>query len=415
MTRSLSAVESLLAARLGLDVSSLSPDATQRAVDRRSLALGLDGPARYLGRLLDDPSEWVALVEEVVVPETWLFRDGGPFDELASFVRSRAGSSSARSIRILSLPCASGEEAWSVAAVLAGTGVSPREATVDAVDVSPRLVEAARRGVYGPGAIRGAEALPLSDAFRPVDGGLEVLPALRPYVRFHVGNALEFEAAPPLPSYDVVFCRNLLIYLTPEARRRVTSRVDRMLRPGGLLVLGHAEAFSTFFPCYAPVPRPRSFAARKPPAESENARPPVQARLAPKPVSVPAASGSRAAAEKSHGRHRPHPQAAPVGRELLVQARQLASAGERASVERLCAEALAADPVSVEAYLLLAETALAAGDERRAEAAFDKVLYLEPRHEGALLHLARLRERAGDGDAAGRLRGRAVRAARAVP
>jgi chemotaxis protein methyltransferase WspC len=182
VTRSLSAVESLLAARLGLDVSSLSPDATKRAVERRSLALGLDGPARYLGRLLDDPSEWVALVEEVVVPETWLFRDAGPFDELAAFVRSRAGSPSARSIRILSLPCASGEEAWSVATILAETGVSPREATVDAVDVSPRLVEAARRGIYGSGAIRDPEALP----GRGVPSGgrrLEIRPALRPYVR----------------------------------------------------------------------------------------------------------------------------------------------------------------------------------------------------------------------------------------
>ncbi|MBK8595262.1 MAG: protein-glutamate O-methyltransferase CheR [Holophagales bacterium] len=415
MTRSLSAVESLLAARLGLDVSSLSPDATKRAVERRSLALGLDGPARYLGRLLDDPSEWVALVEEVVVPETWLFRDGGPFDELAAFVRSRAGSPSARSIRILSLPCASGEEAWSVATILAETGVSPREATVDAVDVSPRLVEAARRGIYGSGAIRDLEALPRTEAFRPVEGGLEIRPALRPYVRFHVGNALEYEAPAPPPCYDVVFCRNLLIYLTPEARRRVTNRIDGMLRPGGLLVLGHAEAFSTFFPSYAPVPRPRSFAARKPEAVGEPARPRVPARPAQRPGSVPAASGSRPAAERNHGRHRPPPPAAPAGEELLVLARRLAGAGERASVERLCAEALAADPVSVEAYLLLAETALAAGDERRAEARFDRVLYLDPRHEGALLQLARLRERAGDGDAAGRLRGRAVRAARAIP
>ncbi|MBK9966976.1 MAG: methyltransferase domain-containing protein [Holophagales bacterium] len=307
MTRSLSAVESLLAARLGLDVSSLSPDATKRAVERRSLALGLDGPARYLGRLLDDPSEWVALVEEVVVPETWLFRDGGPFDELAAFVRSRAGSPSARSIRILSLPCASGEEAWSVATILAETGVSPREATVDAVDVSPRLVEAARRGIYGSGAIRDLEALPRTEAFRPVEGGLEIRPALRPYVRFHVGNALEYEAPVPLPCYDVVFCRNLLIYLTPEARRRVTNRIHGMLRPGGLLVLGHAEAFSTFFPSYAPVPRPRSFAARKPEAVGEPARPRVPARPAQRPGSVPAASGSRPAAERitaATGRHR---------------------------------------------------------------------------------------------------------------
>lgn len=412
MTRSLSAVESVLTARIGLDLASLAPEATKRAVDRRSLALGLDGPARYLGRLLEDPSEWVALVEEVVVPETWLFRDGGPFEELASFLASRERPSPARPLCVLSLPCASGEEAWSVAAVLADAGVSPREATVDAVDISPRLVETARRGVYGSGAIRGPEVRRFSGVFRPVDGGVEVPPVLRPFVRFVVANALEYEAPFPVPCYDVVFCRNLLIYLTPEARRRVTSRVDRMLRPGGLLVLGHAEAFSTFFPGYIPAARPRSFAARKPAAADGTARIPVRERRSSPPPSDPVPAAGDGAKDAGHGEP---PQPVLAGDELLARARRLAGAGDRVAVERLCAAALSADPASVEAHLLLAESALAAGEERRAEAAFDRVLYLDPRHEAALRQLASLRERAGDEDAASRLRARALRAARGAP
>lgn len=415
MTRSLSAVESILAARLGLDVESLSPDAVERAVGRRSLALGLDGPAHYLGRLLDDPSEWEALVEEVVVPETWFFRDGGPFDELAAHLGSRRAGAGGLPVRILSLPCASGEEAWSIAAVLSGAGFSPREATVDAVDVSPRLVETARRGIYGPGSLRAPEAAGRLGARPRPDGEMGVPPSLRPYVRFLVGNALEFEAGPPLPCYDAIFCRNLLIYLTPEARRRVTSLADGMLRPGGLMVLGHAEAFATFFPSYAPVDRPRAFAARKAAGEGDQVRVPEVEGRAPRPAA--AATRSRPGREHAAGRHDPGPRRlsppGPTGKELLAQARRFADAGERASVERLCAAALAADPASVEAHLLLAETALAAGQERRAEAALDRVLYLDPHHETALLRLARLRERAGDGESAGRLRGRARRASRA--
>lgn len=415
MTRSLSAVESILAARLGLDVESLSPDAVGRAVGRRSLALGLDGPAQYLGRLLDDPSEWEALVEEVVVPETWFFRDGGPFEELAAYLGSRRTGGGTHPVRILSLPCASGEEAWSIAAVLSGAGLSPREATVDAVDVSPRLVETARRGVYGPGSLRAPDAAGRLGAVHRPDGGTGVSPSLRPYVRFLVGNALEFEAEPPLPCYDAIFCRNLLIYLTPEARQRVTLLADGMLRPGGLMVLGHAEAFATFFPSYAPVERPRAFAARKSAGERDRARIPEGERRAPRPAAASALF--RPGKEHADERHVPGPRRlsppAPTAQELLAQARRFADAGERASVERLCAAALAADPGSVDAHLLLAETALADGQDRRAEAALDRVLYLDPHHESALLALARLRERAGDGEAAGRLRGRARRAARA--
>ncbi len=402
-------MESVLGARLGLDTAALSPGAVKRAVARRCLALGLDGPARYLGQLLRDASEWTALVEEVVVPETWLFRDVGPFEELAAHLRSGHGHGPGRPFRVLSLPCASGEEAWSIAAVLSEAGLSPLQATVDAVDVSPRLVETARRGVYGRSAFRGpAAGQPLErlGALLPGDGGLEVAPALRPYVRFLVGNALEYQAGPPLPCYDVIFCRNLLIYLTTEARRRVTFLADSMLRPGGLMVLGHAEAFSSFFPSYAPVDRPRAFAARKPGGESGRARQGGMARVPaaaapprPRPL-VPAA---------------PAAPAAPAGKDLLAEARRFAGAGERASVERLCAAALEEDPASLAAHLLLAETALAAGDDARAVSALGKVLYLDPRNESALLRLALLTDRAGDPEAAARLRNRARRAAGAAP
>lgn len=415
MTRSVDAVESVLAARLGLDAESLSPGAVERAVARRTQALDLDGPCRYLARLLEDGTEWPALVDEVVVPETWLFRDGGPFEELAAHVRSGRAPSADEPYRVLSMPCASGEEAWSAAAVLAEAGLSPREALVDAVDVSRRLVETARRGVYGAPSFRSPEAEVRLGARRLEDGRREVDASLRPYVRFHVENALEFEAGLPLPCYDAVFCRNLLIYLTPEARRRLTLRADRMLRPGGLMVLGHAEAFTTFFPGYVPSRRPRAFAAQKPADGVERGRVPAVVPRESRGGSTPRAStrsvGPRTPAAPGTVPLSSSPEA---GAALLVEARRLANAGERASVERLCVRALAADPASVDARLLLAETTLAAGDAPRAEAELERVLYLAPRNETALLLLARLRDRAGDREAAARLRGRARRAARAA-
>ncbi len=415
MSRSVDAVESVLAARLGLDAEALSPGAVERAVARRTQALDLDGRCRYLARLLEDASEWPALVDEVVVPETWLFRDDGPFEELAAHLRTGRAPSAEEPYRVLSMPCASGEEAWSVAAVLAEAGLSPREALVDAVDVSRRLVETARRGVYGSPSFRSPETEARLGARPLEDGRREVGAALRPYVRFHVENALEFEASPSLPCYDAVFCRNLLIYLTPEARRRLTQRADRLLRPGGLLVLGHAEAFTTFFPGYVPSRRPRAFAARKPDHGEERARVPAVARKEPRGTAALRPT-SRSANDRTPAAPRPvpAPPSPETGAGLLDEARRLAAAGEHASVERLCARALAADPASVDARLLLAETALGAGDARRAEVELERVLYLAPRNETALLLLARLRDRAGDREAAARLRGRAQRSARAV-
>ena len=288
MTALFEGVEQLVAVRLGLDVASLASGAVARAARRRGAALGLSDPSAYVARLLGDRAEWDAFVDEVVVPETWLFRDGAPFEELSSALRGRATGEPGRPLRLLSLPCASGEEAWSIAFVLAEAGLSPSQATVDAVDVSPRMIAAAREGVYGPPAFRGDAATARLASFRATEKGREIPPFVRPFVRFFVGNALDFPADRPLPCYDVVFCRNLLIYLTPEARRRVTARAHSLLRPGGLLVLGSAEAFSTFFPSYVPVERRGAFAARKP------VGPELASLSAPRPA--PPARAARTAA-----------------------------------------------------------------------------------------------------------------------
>ena len=148
-------VAELLAGRIGLDPASLAPGAVARAVRTRASACGCPAEEDYAARLARDPREWDELVEEVVVPETWFFRDTGAFEALSRFVA--AGGSPARPpgpLQVLSMPCATGEEAWSVAMVLAARGYGPGTALVEGVDVSRRSLAAAERGVYGSSSFR---------------------------------------------------------------------------------------------------------------------------------------------------------------------------------------------------------------------------------------------------------------------
>ena len=135
------AIEQTLARCIGLDVSTIGRPAVQRAARGRMTALGIDTPAAYAARLEADQQERDALVEEVVVAESWFFRDPQVFDFVARFALTLASLPGRLPVRILSAPCAGGEEPYSIAMALLEAGLVPGQFTIDAVDVSRAALE----------------------------------------------------------------------------------------------------------------------------------------------------------------------------------------------------------------------------------------------------------------------------------
>jgi chemotaxis protein methyltransferase WspC len=256
-------LQTLLGERIGLDLEAI-PHASV-LIRRRMARLGIEDERAYAARITDDPAEFEALVEEVAVPETWFFRDMEPFVFLQHLVLSDTWPGD-RILRVLSLPCASGEEPYSIAMALLEAGLRPGRFAVDAADLSLGALRRAREAVYEPASFREKKGS-FGAAFIRKDGTRFVVEApAREAVQFRQANALNCAPPPGAPNrYDIIFCRNLLIYLTPEARRRVLDRLDRQLEPGGWMFLGHAELPHVFLPAYEPSPHPRAFAARKPP------------------------------------------------------------------------------------------------------------------------------------------------------
>ncbi|MBX9579977.1 MAG: protein-glutamate O-methyltransferase CheR, partial [Gemmataceae bacterium] len=236
----LARVEAVLRRRIGLDPGSLGA-AFGRAVAGRMRAAGVASADAYAGLLTADAAEWAALVGELVVPETWFFRGGRPlFDHLAGWVRDRAGG---RVVRVLSAPCSTGEEPYSLAIALADAGVSARAVRLDAIDLSDDHLRRAAAGRYGGFSFRETGPDPRPQYFTAAgDGRWELAPGVRSMVRFRVGNAADEGFLAGEPPYDLILCRNLLIYLTDEARGRVLRHLDRLLAADGLLVTTAAEA-----------------------------------------------------------------------------------------------------------------------------------------------------------------------------
>jgi chemotaxis protein methyltransferase WspC len=421
------AVEVLLAERIGLDPETVGAGAIARALDARRSALGLKDRDTYLQLLSGSEDEQQELIEEVVIPESWFFRDEHPFAVLRTYVKASVTSP----LRVLSIPCACGEEPYSIAITLLELGLSPGHFQIDAVDISARHLALAERGIYRAHSFRGSDLSFRQRYFQPSAHAQSfTLDArVRATVRFHRGNLLDPHLLSGQPPYEVIFCRNLLIYLDAAARRCAMAALDRLLDRKGLVFVGHADRLSVEGSGFERWGEHASFALRRASASATAAKAPRRpltasgAGVAIDPALRQARPPSRAVPAQGALRPlppTPTPTAIPIpiphaslpesSATLLDEAAALADQGRHAEAAARCEAALARFGPSARAFYLLGLIRQAGGDLAEAESLLRKTIYLDPAHDEALLALALLAQRRGDQRAATGYRLRADRA-----
>jgi len=240
--------------------------AVERAIRERMEAIGQPDRKQYAYDLSHGatPGELAQLVELVVVPESWLFRDPRAFALAVEFVKVRLARG-ARLVRILSLPCAAGEEPYSMAMALSDAGVPLSSFVIDAVDISAACVARASRGVFGRNAFRAQDLSFRERYFTPLEGSDDswrIDAALQQRVRFSQGNILA-EAPTPSAAYDIIFCRNLLIYFDRPTTKAAAARLSALLADDGILMAGYAEVPAFTQNGFVPLPHRYAFALRK--------------------------------------------------------------------------------------------------------------------------------------------------------
>jgi two-component system, chemotaxis family, CheB/CheR fusion protein len=244
--------------RTGLDFSAYKRATIVRRLQRRMAAAGaatLPDYRRYLER---HPEELQRLVASFLIKVTEFFRD----PELFTYLRDRVLPglvSEARErgeLRIWSAGCATGEEAYTLAMLvsdLIGDNAEELQVRIFATDIASEAVEFARRGLYTQSALEGLPPDFAERHFTPADGAFEVRKQVRSLVVFgehDLGNRA------PFPRIDLVLCRNVLIYFTPDLQRRALQLFAFSLRHGGYLALGKAETVSPL-PEFFSVEEPR--------------------------------------------------------------------------------------------------------------------------------------------------------------
>lgn len=393
---SFAAIEQLLHQSMGLDAATVGASTIERAVADRMQACALATVDDYLSYLECSPLELQELTECVVVPETWFFRDEEAFAVLGRISAEWLLRHPASTMRALSVPCSTGEEPYSIAMTLHDAGLPRKQILVDAVDISARALARARRGVYGRNSFRSQNLAFREHHFKAVKEGYSVAEWLSQAVRFHQGNLVTAQFPFPVAPYDVIFCRNVLIYFDRPTQGAVMRTLSMMLGPQGVLFVGPAEAFLAGSCGFSLAGSAAGFAFTKcaakvvVPAVLPIARPRRASPLLPCP------------APKS-------PPSAKHDLSDISEARRLADEGRFPEAAACCERNLSLKP-SAEAYCLLGVIRDAAGERELATDCFRRAIYLQPDHSEALAHLAIAIERQGDHAGAQRLRGRAHRA-----
>ena len=237
------AVISHVKKQVGLNPETLGAAAVEAVVAARMRATGIADATAYAHRIAADARELQELIDALVVSETWFFRGADAIDLVAAHVRGLAAARTAgRPVRILSLACSTGEEPYSVVMALHRGGVPSTAFAMVAVDLSSRNLSFARAGLYGDFSFRQTGADSKALFFRPMAESWEIHSSIRESVTFRSGNLVDPRLLADETPFDVVFCRNVLIYFTPAARRLALANIERLLVPGGLLALGHAES-----------------------------------------------------------------------------------------------------------------------------------------------------------------------------
>lgn len=196
-----------------------------------------------------DEKELDAMLDVVAIHETYFFREKRQLKAFSDHIVPQLARLS-RSIRIWSAGCSTGEEAYTIAMLLAEQGLLGEDRSqVIASDLSNRVIESGLRGVYGASSFRTTEPHFKERYFAEAEHSLwRAGDALRSSIRFEQANLIGISsqtkegASPADGGFDVIFCRNVLMYFDEDAVKKTLKAIHSLLRGGGYLLLGHAES-----------------------------------------------------------------------------------------------------------------------------------------------------------------------------
>lgn len=266
-------VRDLVSKEAGLHYDRELKYLVERRVQRRMERLGLDNYGVYLSLVegSDDKGlgERRKLIGLLSTNETYFFREDFQLrafqDEIVPMFRDRKKHN--ERFRVWSAGCSSGEEAYTIAILLLESGAfDPSLIDIMGSDISDNMIVKAKGGLYTESSFRATPEHYLKKYFRAEGNKQRLVDKVRSMVKFDSTNLVDCGQAPHLRKLDVIFCRNVIIYFSQEAKLRVVEQFYDLLNPGGFLLLGHSESLMNVSSSFELVHLKNDLVYRKPEA-----------------------------------------------------------------------------------------------------------------------------------------------------
>lgn len=431
----LSRLSDMLAARTGLHFPAERWGDLERGIIAAASDFGMPDASSCAHRLLSAPltnREIEMLARRLTVGETYFFREKGSFDALEHHILPpllRAREATERRLRVWSAGCCTGEEAYSIA-MLIDRMIPNADAwniTLLATDINPAFLRKAAEGEYGEWSFRGAPEWLKRRYFRiQKNGRLKLDERIRKRVAFAYLNLAD-DTYPSLTNntnaMDVIFCRNVLMYFSPERARAVIDNLRRALVDGGWLVVSPAETSSTLFSQFTMVEFDGAILYRKDASATRphfvsHAAPPLPSPGRPDEGHMPAQESFPDIAQATSPRAGAGNDGTPMPPEqeqAARAARHCANQGRLGEAAEWCRKAIAADKLNPAHHYLLAAIQQEQGQIEHAAHSLARALYLNPHFAIAHYALGTLRQAQGRPDQARRHFANALDSLRAHP
>lgn len=246
----LNRIAELLRSDSGIEIPAGKESLVQARLSRRLRALGLASYADYCD-YVSSPSgkaERAEMLSALTTNVTKFFREPHHFDDLRHRIASGliTKANSGQTVRIWSAGCSSGEEPYSIAMCLHQLAPEPaqRNIRILGTDIDPHIIAKAKRGTYPAAALNGLDAELRNSFFNPAGHEMITIdPRIRDMVTF---NRLNLHSSWPMrQKFDLILCRNVMIYFNKSAENRIWERMVQILNPGGFIMVGHSERIPT--------------------------------------------------------------------------------------------------------------------------------------------------------------------------
>lgn len=383
-------VQDLIKAEIGLYDGALGDDVLRSAVRIRIQATNQSDISQYFRLLLDDASELHQLSQHFLVSESWFEREPATLKLLIEDLNQKR-LSGLRNVRMLSAPCARGEEAVTLFDCAIKAGFSASEVSVTGVDCSDSALGVAQQGSYSKYSLRESSEEFINRYFDRCRNLFVLKRDVLARITYLSMNLIREASLLAREGFDVIFCRNLLIYLGSEERDALLDALTSCLRPGGVFCVGVAESALVSPEVisqrsgYAP-----NFFVKRPAVAHKSTviSPPIQSNFKPN------SGDSRIEPEDrefpvSDPSELPEIPLENDGRDdfdvILNNAFEYADRGDLAQAKEWCLAVIDKNPLNAEGHFLFALLMIAEGCEDLAMLSLRRVLYLDPSHEEALL------------------------------